>query len=122
MNDSPFSGLGLMLPVNLYETLSSCQGGNSGLSNALKDTYMTGVLTDKGLKFKYPAGLTVPLAATVKCQAAESETVKIPDPLEQIEQATGLKLEELAFDTGMFLVLYPIPICTEPLSLPIPKI
>lgn len=106
-----------MLPVNLYETLSSCQGGNSGLSNALKDTYMSGILTDKGLKFKYPAGLTVPLAATVKCQAAESETVRIPDPLEELEQATGLKLEELAFDTGMFLVHYAIPDFTEPLFL-----
>ena len=117
MNDFSFSGVGLMLPVNLYETLSSCQEGDTGLSDALKVTYMTSLLTDKGLTSTYPAGTIVPLKATVKCQAAESETVSVPDALEQIEEATGLKLEELTFDTGMFSVIHNIPECTKLTSL-----
>ena len=95
------SGLGLILPVSLYKTLSSCQNSNSGLSDSLKNIRITGLLTARGLKFLYPHGTTVPLQATVKCKSGDSESVSIPNPLREIEWATGLKLEEIAYDTGM---------------------
>ena len=99
--DFLISGLGLILPVSLYKTLSSCQNGNSGLSDSLKNIRITGLLTAKGLKFLYPHGTNVPLQATVKCKSEDSESVRIPDPLTAIEQATRLKLEEIAYDTGI---------------------
>ena len=85
-----------MLPVDLYKTLFSCQESDSGLSDALRDIYMTSLLADKGLNSTHPGGTIVPLKATAKCQAPESETVSVPDAMEQIEEGIELKLEELA--------------------------
>ena len=53
----PILGLGLILQVNLYQTLSSCQGGNSGLSESLQNVRMTALLKSTGLKFYYPEGI-----------------------------------------------------------------
>ena len=97
-------GLGLILRVSLYQTLSSCQGGNSGLSDSLQNVRMTALLKSTGLKFYYPDGTVVPLMPTVKCQSADGASTSTPSGLEELEQATGFKLEEIGYDTGTYLL------------------
>ena len=97
-------GLGLILQVNLYKTLSSCQGGNSGLSESLQNVRMTALLKSTGLKFYYPDGIVVPLMPTVQCQSTDSASTSTPTALEKLEQATGFKLEEIGYDTGTYIL------------------
>lgn len=100
----PILGLGLILQVNLYQTLSSCQGGNSGLSESLQNVRMTALLKSTGLKFYYPEGTLVPLTPTVQCQSEDNASTSTPSALEKLEEATGFKLEEIGYDTGTYIL------------------
>ena len=90
--------------MSLYQTLSSCQGGDSGLSESLQNVRMTALLKDTGLKFYYPDGTVVPLMPTVQCQSADGASTSTPSGLEELEQATGFKLEQIGYDTGTYLL------------------
>ena len=65
---------------------------------------MTALLKDTGLKFYYPDGTVVPLMPTVQCQSADGASTSTPSGLEELEQATGFKLEQIGYDTGTYLL------------------
>ena len=90
--------------MSLYQTLSSCKGGDSGLSESLQNVRMTALLKDTGLKFYYPDGTVVPLMPTVQCQSADGASTSTPSGLEELERATGFKLEQIGYDTGTYLL------------------